>query len=35
MTFGSGKYNYTICHWDECYAKPKKIKYVLHVEKKK
>ena len=26
--------DYTICHWDECYAKPKKIKYVLHVEKK-
>ena len=27
--------DYTICHWDEYYEKPKNIKYVLHVEKKK
>ena len=28
-------HDYTICNCDECYAKPKKIRYVLHVEKKK
>ena len=27
--------DYTICHWDKCYVNPKKIRYVLHVEKKK